>query len=240
MEQRRVRLGDILDDYCSRERRVTNHVVVAMIDDEVKQTRCTTCEADHAYKHAKVPTLRRKQTLPGAPGAAVPDRVEAEGAAVDDEPAGEPPSELPSAEGLHAAPATTAGPEEAPAPAGADEEGPVHRRLIRATLPRQEGQTPERREPEFTIRQPGFRGRPFDGSGQRPGRPPMRTHGGSQPQRFDQPPRHGSGQGPRHGSGHGPGGGAPGHRPGGNRPAHPGGPRGPRPGGGRGGRKRGR
>ena len=43
MQQRRLRLGDILDDYCPRERRITNHAVVAMIDDQVKQTRCTTC-----------------------------------------------------------------------------------------------------------------------------------------------------------------------------------------------------
>ena len=34
MQQRRVRLGDILDDYCPRERRVTNHAVVAMVEDE--------------------------------------------------------------------------------------------------------------------------------------------------------------------------------------------------------------
>src|ERR671924_573534 len=61
MQQRRVRLGDILDDYCPRERRITNHVVVAMIDDEVKQTRCTTCDADHEYKQARVPPQRRKK-----------------------------------------------------------------------------------------------------------------------------------------------------------------------------------
>ena len=42
MEQRRLRLGDILDDYCPRERRVTNHAVVAMVEEDVKQTRCTT------------------------------------------------------------------------------------------------------------------------------------------------------------------------------------------------------
>ncbi len=52
MQQRRLRLGDILDDYCPRERRITNHAVVAMIEDEVKQTRCTTCDADHEYKAA--------------------------------------------------------------------------------------------------------------------------------------------------------------------------------------------
>ena len=50
MEQRPLRLGDILDDYCPRERRLTNHAIVAMIEEDVKQTRCTTCDAEHAYK----------------------------------------------------------------------------------------------------------------------------------------------------------------------------------------------
>ena len=59
-QQRQLRLGDILDDYCPRERRLTNHVIVAMIGDEVKQTRCSTCDADHEYKHARVPRPRRK------------------------------------------------------------------------------------------------------------------------------------------------------------------------------------
>ena len=62
MEQRRLRLGDILDDYCPRERRVTNHAVVAMIEEDVKQTRCTTCDAEHAYKGARVPKRRKKET----------------------------------------------------------------------------------------------------------------------------------------------------------------------------------
>ncbi len=60
MQQRQLRLGDILDDYCPRERRVTNHAVVAMVGDDVKQTRCATCDADHEYKHAKVPRQRRQ------------------------------------------------------------------------------------------------------------------------------------------------------------------------------------
>src|SRR5439155_18250124 len=61
MQQRRLRLGDIVDDYCPRERRITNHAIVAMIEDEVKQTRCTTCDADHEYKHARVPAQRKKK-----------------------------------------------------------------------------------------------------------------------------------------------------------------------------------
>src|SRR5215216_2556939 len=65
MQQRQLRLGDILDDYCPRERRVTNHAVVAMIGDAVKQTRCTTCEADHEYKHAALPRQRKKSEQTG-------------------------------------------------------------------------------------------------------------------------------------------------------------------------------
>src|SRR5436305_2300002 len=66
MQQRQLRLGDILDDYCPRERRVTNHAVVAMLGDDVKQTRCSTCDAEHEYKHAKVPRQRRKVDTPAA------------------------------------------------------------------------------------------------------------------------------------------------------------------------------
>src|SRR5689334_12979892 len=65
MEQRRLRLGDILDDYCPRERRLTNHAVVAMIEEDVKQTRCTTCDTEHPYKGGKVPR-RKKKDAPAA------------------------------------------------------------------------------------------------------------------------------------------------------------------------------
>ena len=61
MEQRRLRLGDILDDYCPRERRVTNHAVVAMVEETVKQTRCTTCDAEHPYKGGQAPRRRKKE-----------------------------------------------------------------------------------------------------------------------------------------------------------------------------------
>src|SRR3990170_673712 len=64
MEQRPLRLGDILDDYCPRERRVTNHAVVAMIEEHVKQTRCTTCDAEHVYKGAKEPRRRSRKDSP--------------------------------------------------------------------------------------------------------------------------------------------------------------------------------
>ena len=90
MQQRQLRLGDILDDYCPRERRVTNHAVVAMVGADVKQTRCTTCDAEHEYKHAKVPRQRRKSDTPAALYAQVlaggPKRVAHDDAPPDREP----------------------------------------------------------------------------------------------------------------------------------------------------------
>jgi hypothetical protein len=255
MNERRLRLGDILDDYCPRERRITNHAVVAMIDDEVKQTRCTTCDADHDYKQARIPPQRRKKldAAAGEPGVPVRLRPTDEEAPADEDilddeavVAGET-SEGDAQPGDMFAAATDGSDEngDEPAPPSSDEDGPVHRRLIRATLPRPEGQLPERKEPEFTVRQPGMRGP--DGRKGRPGggRRGMRApefgsprQGSGQGQRFGgprqgpgQPPRQGSGHAPRHGSGQG-------NRPAGNRQGPSGNPRGP--GGGRGGRKRGR
>jgi len=195
MQQRRVRLGDILDDYCPRERRVTNHVVVALIEDEVKQTRCTTCDADHEYKHAKVPAARRKKPVVTGPGQPVepvevdPSLLTAE--EVDDASAA-PPEALEASDE-----ADTIGAEESSA--DEPEDHWVHRPLIRATLPRPEGQTPERKAPDFTIRQTGGR---FDGqrNGNRP-RGDRQPHGQSSGHSRFGAPRSGSGHGSRHGAG---------------------------------------
>ena len=249
MQQRRLRLGDILDDYCPRERRITNHAVVAMIEDEVKQTRCTTCDADHEYKAAKAPPPRRKrgEAAAGEPAEGVlrPRTAAEDPEGIDDVITTEDAPDAPTVEPISAAEPDPDVPDAPLAAARDEEEGPVHRRLIRATLPRPEGQAPDRKEPEFTIRQPGARGgREFDGNKPNPrfghGRRPMRAQGGGggSQQRFGGP-RQGPG-GSRNGSGPGSGQGRSG---GGNRPGHPGGPRGNRPGQGAGrggGRKRGR
>ncbi|RTZ98100.1 MAG: hypothetical protein DSY84_08965, partial [Candidatus Neomarinimicrobiota bacterium] len=63
MEQRQHGLGDVLDDYCPRERRVTNHAVVALVGDEIKLTRCTTCDTEHPYKAARVPPRRQTRLV---------------------------------------------------------------------------------------------------------------------------------------------------------------------------------
>jgi hypothetical protein len=179
MQQRQLRLGDILDDYCPRERRVTNHAVVAMVGQDVKQTRCTTCDAEHEYKHAKIPRQRRKNETAAAVSqvlAGAPKRVSHEPPAAPANAAVERFDDVPDEQ-----PAVPVASVTAPSPpiddfddasvlaaAGGDDdggdperggehEGPVHRPLIRATLPRPAGQTPERPIPEFTMRQPAGR-----------------------------------------------------------------------------------
>jgi hypothetical protein len=47
------RLGDDIDDYCSRCRRPTDHSVVSMSAEEVKKTRCRTCGSEHNYRKNK-------------------------------------------------------------------------------------------------------------------------------------------------------------------------------------------
>jgi hypothetical protein len=217
MQQRQLRLGDILDDYCPRERRLTNHAVVAMVGPDVKQTRCTTCDAEHEYKHAKVPRQRRKngaaalaQSVPAAPKRVAhevrhdaengdlpetPNVLETRDVASDVEP---PESEVPQPrrdvessshieEFFVKAARSASGEDDEPdvdavsltdeSPDDDDqtverEEGPVHRPLIRASLPRPEGQPPPTRPtPEFTIRQPGGRQNRFRPRHQRGGQP---------------------------------------------------------------------
>ncbi len=269
MQQRRLRLGDIVDDYCPRERRITNHAVVAMIEDDVKQTRCTTCDADHEYKQARIPAPRRRKdssapadAVAGAPrkrqaadavdsdvvtdaaggipvtGTFDPSGVEdlrdaaseesASAESVSEESASEETAANESSAKESAAPPTAApAPEpgavplqaseaaasvsgvtsdqietadaEGAEPAGVEDDGPVHRRLIRATLPRPEGQVPERKIPEFTMHQRDMNGNRAGRSqrrGPRPGQ--MRAQQDGPSSRFG-----GQRQGPRHGSGQG-------------------------------------
>jgi hypothetical protein len=234
MQQRQLRLGDILDDYCPRERRVTNHAIVAMIGPDVKQTRCTTCDTEHAFKHAKVPRQRRKSETPAALYSQVvanaPKRVVHEtpadspegnvgnvenvgnvGNLVDETSAPSPTqAEPPAAHGAEPAVVASEAASE-PDDSGDEatrtddelEEGPVHRPLIRATLPRPEGTPPPTRPaPEFTIRQPGgrqnrFRPRHGRGPHQFQGNQGNGNMGGGPMRSGSGMPRHGGGRPPQ-------------------------------------------
>jgi hypothetical protein len=179
MQERRYRPGDVLDDYCPRERRITDHAIVAMIDDEIRRTRCGSCDAEHEYKEGKVPAPRRKTPPPAlfnqvlenvngsTPKPQPPPSVE---------PVGEPVLEatvaavVAVADGVETVAAIAESVEPIPVVAavaavavesdeapddniGNREEGGFRRSLIRATFPRPDGQPqqPQRTATEFTI-----------------------------------------------------------------------------------------
>ena len=256
MHPRQLRVGDLVDDYCPRERRLSNHAVVALVGDDIRQVRCTTCDAEHEYKGGKVPASRRKKLAAGPPALAAAREAGAAPAGADEAPGVDEP--VPAA----AVTAEAKEPHDPPAEAGSESQPPsphaeisLHRRLIRATLPRVESDAPARPIPEFTMHRAAA-----PGHGHRFGKPFRHGQGGGQHQRgkggFGQgrhgqgepngntlgPPRGGQGQRSGHG-GHGPQGGRGGFgAPRGGQGAHgghgnPPGPRQPRHGFGRGPKK---
>jgi hypothetical protein len=52
---RDVRLGDDIDDFCVRCKRVMNHAVVSVIDGVAAKVRCRTCHNDHDFRHEQPP-----------------------------------------------------------------------------------------------------------------------------------------------------------------------------------------
>ena len=48
-----LRLGDVIDDHCTRCRMLTNHSVVAIVDSVPAKVECRTCYHTHKYRHGK-------------------------------------------------------------------------------------------------------------------------------------------------------------------------------------------
>lgn len=48
-----MRIGDYIDDYCSRCKFSSDHAVVSMVGEDVKKVRCRTCNTEHNYRHNK-------------------------------------------------------------------------------------------------------------------------------------------------------------------------------------------
>jgi hypothetical protein len=63
---RDIRLGDDIDDFCVRCKRVTNHVVVSVLNAAPAKVRCRTCHSDHDFRNEQAPPPKvdlRKQAL---------------------------------------------------------------------------------------------------------------------------------------------------------------------------------
>jgi hypothetical protein len=93
------RLGDDIDDFCVRCKRIMNHAIVSVLNNEPAKVRCRTCHNDHDYRHEQAPPpkvdLRKaalfsevlKKVSPGdADAAAVTEAIDPELETVLDDP----------------------------------------------------------------------------------------------------------------------------------------------------------
>jgi hypothetical protein len=62
--ERPIRLGDVVDDYCSRCKLIMNHGVMALADATIIKVRCNTCMTEHTYRHGRPP--KKKDPLKAA------------------------------------------------------------------------------------------------------------------------------------------------------------------------------
>ena len=82
---RDIRLGDDIDDFCVRCKRVMNHNVVSVLNGQAAKVRCRTCHSDHDFRHEQAPPPKvdarkaalfnevLKKVAPGETPAAVDD-----------------------------------------------------------------------------------------------------------------------------------------------------------------------
>ena len=57
---REYRLGDTLDDYCIKCKRITNHNIVSVVVEQPAKVRCCSCYNDHDYRHEIAPPTKKE------------------------------------------------------------------------------------------------------------------------------------------------------------------------------------
>ncbi|HEY6341731.1 MAG TPA: hypothetical protein VIY49_09585 [Bryobacteraceae bacterium] len=87
-----LRLGDVIDDFCVKCRRLTNHSVVSLVDGKAAKVRCRTCYSDHDYRNEQAPPSK-KDLKKAALFAEVLTKAAPAAAGV---PSGDPPPEPPA------------------------------------------------------------------------------------------------------------------------------------------------
>ena len=57
---REYRLGDTIDDHCIKCKRITNHNIVSLVDEQPAKMRCCSCYNDHDYRHEIAPPTKKE------------------------------------------------------------------------------------------------------------------------------------------------------------------------------------
>jgi hypothetical protein len=53
MAEAEYRLGDWVDDYCTRCKLIMNHYIVSMLNGEIVKVRCQTCNHEQDFRHCR-------------------------------------------------------------------------------------------------------------------------------------------------------------------------------------------
>jgi hypothetical protein len=73
-----LRLGDDVDDYCIKCKRLTNHSILSLVDAEPAKVRCRTCYNEGPFRKCEIPPSKKDlkkaelfnsvlNSIPGAP-----------------------------------------------------------------------------------------------------------------------------------------------------------------------------
>ena len=54
------RLGDDIDDFCVKCKRITNHLIVSLLNGAPAKVRCRSCYSEHDYRHEKAPPTKKE------------------------------------------------------------------------------------------------------------------------------------------------------------------------------------
>ena len=54
-----LRLGDELDDFCIKCKRLTNHAIVSLLNGEAAKVRCRSCYNEHDYRREIAPPSKK-------------------------------------------------------------------------------------------------------------------------------------------------------------------------------------
>ncbi|MGE5646542.1 MAG: hypothetical protein ACM336_12195 [Acidobacteriota bacterium] len=60
-----MRLGDVVDDFCVKCRRITNHSIVSLMNGAPAKMRCRTCYHEHDFRNCEPPPKKdpKKEAL---------------------------------------------------------------------------------------------------------------------------------------------------------------------------------
>jgi hypothetical protein len=87
-----LRLGDVIDDFCVKCRRLTNHSVVSLVDSKAAKVRCRTCYSDHDYRNEQAPPSKKDLKKAALFAEVLTKAAPAAAAGI---PSGDPPPEPP-------------------------------------------------------------------------------------------------------------------------------------------------